>query len=462
MLQVLFEFEKRIQLLDFKYCFRNEIIWPYIRCMIASKIIEEKSDGKSDIYNVDKGKFLKRNILRNPFLERNKKIVFFCSDISNNKNEDGKNVNYLYDYYCKLFEKDTLMIEYPSKRERPESRYIQNIKYQDFIDELVEAELKSTLKKYSDKDKKTVKEFVEYLKNELNYKFENGFYIGLENQLLQLSIKIKYYYKIYEKLLMQLKPKIIFMEQGCYGGIPRSCIMKIANSLNIVTAEFQHGMIFENHQAYTLPNYFKNNKDIKIYYPQYLLTMGQYWERNINVPCIIKVMGNPNLYKKIESYCVKENTNTILFICSVYTWKRYIKLIDEFCKVDKEQKYRIILRLHPQDRANIHRYTELLKYKNVTISDQGDVYECIKESDYIVGSDSTVIYESMAFNKNILIYRNELSNKYIKENIGVWFNNLEEFLCALKTKKSRNYDANIFWNRDWKENYTMFIKSIIN
>ena len=465
MLNKFYEFEKNEQVIDFKYSFNNEIIWPYFRYAIINKIIsEEVNQGQVDIFMPNKGKFLVRNVYKNPFLEKNKDIVFFCSDISDNKNEDGFYFNYLYDYYCEIYEDSTLMIEYACKDIRPEPRYFKNVKYEDFIDDLVELKSKINKKKYSDKDIVISKKLIEYLKKNLTYKFESGFYIGLENQILDMSIKIKYYYKYYLKLLKRLKPKVIFMEAACYGTAPRICIIKIAKSLGIKTAEFQHGIIVPEAGAYSYPNYFKENEDIKKYFPDHLLMMGEYWNDKVNVPCKIKVIGTPHLCTKAKiNDNVKTNNDidTILIVCSMFNREEYIQLVEKLCLSEQGGKYKIIFRLHPKDRINIKKYCKLLEYNNVEINTDGEIYDYISKSKYIIGSESTVLYEATIYKKNILIFENKLSKQYIANDLGRWFKDCDGLIEILKEDNENDYSYNYYWEMNWRENYISFIENEI-
>ena len=89
-------------------------------------------------------------------------------------------------------------------------------------------------------------------------------------------------------LIKRINPSSVFIEDGYYGG-ENAIINLICSNFKIKTIEPQHGFITNNHQAYNLGNVTPK------YFPDILLTYGEYWETQIKIPNKSYAVGNFNL-----------------------------------------------------------------------------------------------------------------------------------------------------------------------
>ncbi|EKQ51113.1 MULTISPECIES: UDP-N-acetyl glucosamine 2-epimerase [unclassified Clostridium] len=464
MIDELLEFENNSEVLSFKYNFNEELIWPFFRFLIYQNVIYKKNGNRIQINKEEKkDNIFYDYIFKNPYLCRNKKILFLYGNTSNILNENGMYFNRLFDYYSFLYEKDTLMIEeeFAKAHERP--RTAKNVKYQDFIEKIVEIRTNLNGNKYNEKDLQTTEEFLKYLNENFPFKFEKGFYEGLGKNILKLSIKIKYYNHYYRELIKNVNPKIIFFEDGCYGG--KAYAIKLANELGITTAEFQHGYVGLEHPAYNYPQNMYENMEYKQYMPQYYLTFGQYWNDNIRLPVKVNVIGNPHLYSNLEKYKKAElnqtndlkNYKAILFISCGNCFKDYIDLLENVLpRLDK--KYKLIFRLHPLERNSKQIYDCLKRFNNIIINDDGDIYQYINLSEFIIGDSSTSVYEAVALKKKILVFEDSDSILYTSKKFGTWFKNADELIEILEDDNIQPVEnIDYYWESKWKENYMKFI-----
>lgn len=462
MLDKLLEFEEKSEITKYKFVFNDEMIWPYFRAMIYNKAFLSNNNSISRSFHTFKEKsWWKKLFSKNPFSANEGDILFIQSSSSFINTFDGKYHNKIVDYYACIYKDKTIKIEFEGIQEHPKDRIFSNVKYFEIIDQIIKIQCKIHEKDVYEKDIHTAEDFINTLKNQFIEKFEEGFYFGLKKQIINMSVAIRYYYYYYEKLIKQIKPKVIFVDNGCYGG-QRACLLRIANKQGITTGEFQHGYIGENNLIYNYPQSFINNKEYKEYLPQYFLAMGEYFIRGIKLPINKVVIGNPHLYTQLNMERHEVTKNNILIISDWVQRDNYVKLVEEFCKQDKENKYRIIFRIHPSDKNNKYLYSELDKYQNVIISEKNDLYDDIKRSEIIVGCYSTAIFECIPFNKKIMILKNEFTDKYMDKNIGTWFTDgIELFNSINNTKCIKTYDSEYYWNSNWKENYINFIKNVV-
>lgn len=84
----------------------------------------------------------------------------------------------------------------------------------------------------------------------------------------------------------------------------------------------------------------------------------------------------------------------------------------------------------------------------------------------MIGEESTVLYESLKFGKNIFIY-GEFSKTHplVIQNLAIGIENVEDFLEKTKdlTNLNINYKAaNYFYADNAKENYQKFLRGAIN
>lgn len=466
MIKKLIEFEEKSGVLDFTYKFNNEAVWPYIRVMLYEKI--NRTYNKLESYRMNnissEESFFKMNFLKNPFFEKQHDIVFLQSQSGLLIPKGNKYFNKLVDYYVDMYSNKTLMIEFKSINKYKFNRTFDNIKYMDFIDNLVNSEYMVKKKEIDPEDLVMASQMINSIKKWSFVNIDEGFYSGLEKYILTLSQKIQIYYKYYENLLEILKPKVLFMDNGCYGGI-YSLLIKIANLKGIVTAEFQHGNT-NNNYAYNMSEKLINDENLKMYFPKYFLTMGEHWKENIKLPCKIKTIGNPYLYSRANELNTKKSDkmkNNILVISDWLYKDMYVKFIEEFLKVDIEKKYNIILRLHPADDKNLNIYSELKEKYKIEISEISDVYDDIGRSDIIVGCYSTVMYECVPFNKRIFIIDNPRSRLYVDPKLGTWIANGSSLFKCLEENRIKHIEENIeyYWDSNWKNNYIDFIENIV-
>jgi Putative glycosyl/glycerophosphate transferases involved in teichoic acid biosynthesis TagF/TagB/EpsJ/RodC len=460
MMKELLKFEENEEILNFKYS-NGDLIWPYFRTIIYTNIMYTLDNNNNNIYYSEKKTKL-LDYLKNPYLISKKEILFFYSNSTNIINDKGEYFNRIYDYYSLIFEKNTGMIEVAIFKSHEKPRVLKNVYYEDLINELVEKQYK--VQDVNVEDKKISSEFINYLKRNLPYSLNESIYNYIEKEVLKLSVTLKYYYVYYEKLFKQIKPKVIFFEDACYG--TRAYAIKLANRMGIATAEFQHGFIGLEHRAYNYSELIYNNEEYKEYMPQYYLTFGEFWNKNVRLPIEKIIIGNPHYHNNLKKNNYIRNNNkikNILILSGGVLLNEFKKLTLNLAERIKGEKYKIIYRVHPVERTNLKQYEEFKQFSNIIINDSGDVYDDIYNADFIVGDYTTALFEAVGFNKKILIYGNVYSEMFMEKDFGTWFyneNELYNYISNPDCIKDMN-DIDYYWDSKWEENYIKFINRFI-
>jgi len=468
------EFENNETLLNFSFKQGNTLIWPFVRVEVFFKILEKELHTEFvnpplNIENAMKMKFrdkidyLVKLLLYNPFF-LSKQYDILIIGRNGTILKDGKWLNKSNDYFGSEYEEQTLFLDLSNWFKLNFPRYPKYVKCFDAI------KVKSTIQnilfgKVHSEDKKEIENFINFLKKELPVTLDEIFYKELQKKLLSTSSELKYYERGCKKIFLKIKPKVLFLQCAHYGGY--GLISKWAKDLGIKVAEFQHGVIVEAHPAYNFGSVFFHNAECKKFLPDYLLTYGRYWNDHMRTPAEKIVIGNPHLSLTLEEFKNKkrqDNDKKILIISEGTMNSPLLQFTKEIEKKLQGEKYKIIYRIHPSEAASEEGYKELYKYKNITISKTGDIYDLFFESDYVVGSTSTALFEANAFHKNIFIHDTFLSRLYIPSRLGIWFKDADELYYKIKNPTGNNNKEQMdyYWAENWSENYKKFIENVLH
>lgn len=435
-----------------KYKLNNGfILYTQVRYVIYKKLLEENQNQTENFNNKVpiKKKYLKTlfNIVTlflnsTNFVSNKYKAIVFNSSIASYKDIDGFYKSKINDFICNLAIGKILNI-FQSINGKYFEGYRKPYAYHEaiYLKSLLQSKLNPNTPAI---DFKTIVKFIDFLKLEIGEFINDSFFETLKNDLF-LFAKTQYYlYNNYSSLLKRLNPKFIIVEDGNYGGGDKTTLIWCANQLGIKTIEVQHG-VFDF--AYKYSDGLVKNKDFSCFKTNYLFTMGKYWSEYTNISSKTFELGYPFLEEKVNSI-IPEKDNSLLFISQGNITNNLKQIAIEIATTSK---YKIIYRLHPNE--NVNDYNDL-KSLNIELSNAGDIHQLIANSDAIVGSYSTVIFEALLFDKKIFILKNILSDEYIPQDIGIRFNESSEILNCLNTENNLKSNKGNFWALNWKENIT--------
>ena len=405
--------------------------------------------------------YLFQTILRNPFFSTGQyDIVMIGPTLSNTTIKDGKYFNRIYDYFNLLLPNQTIMLEESHVWNYYYPRYFNNIYYYDFL-KAVSYVGSKILHSY---DISVINKFISFLQLQGNF-FEKSLSDELRADLIFYANYTKIYTKLHRRLFKKWKPKIIFINCASYGGI-NSAVIKCAKEMGIKVGEFQHGIVTKAHLAYRYGDEIKNNTEYSFYTPDYFLTYGDYWNKQVYGPFKTITIGNPHFWEHFSTQRYKKrkiNKKTILIVSQGTVTDRMVTLTKKLSKL-LGNKYLIIFRLHPGETKFKDINKKLYRYKNIKINKKGDIYKLIAQSDFVVGVYSTTIFEAYCFGKPVFVFDCAISRVNIPKGIGIWFKTpekLAEKILNYTYSTNERYNINYFFNSKWKENYLKFIHKII-
>jgi hypothetical protein len=457
--------------------------WHYIRFSIYNEILKQKYDigqahsnlsGKNYITRVwYKIKQIPDFIFKNPLYGLKQKDILVLNHHRRVKNDYYYDCIYT-DEILKNIKRTYYVFEEPYLEKHFKPVRTSNLRYFDYINFLVT--LKNKISKitnhyYGNFQKKELEDTTKLLK-EINETFNTGiedkyFIDTVKNTIVKYRISRKYY----EKILEKVKPKVI-IEVVSYG-FSRLIINEIAEKMHIPTIELQHGVMGKYHIAY---NFYKK---IKLdTFPVYVFLFGEYWERNTRLPIDDSkaiITGFPYLEKKLYN-CKNQNpknnkTKNILFISQGTKGKELSKMAIKLDEIIDHEKYNIIYKLHPGEYDRWQIEYPWLENSDIQIIDKNekDIYYYFLLANYLVGVNSTALYEGLAFGLRIFIFKDDYGYIYmedlIKKNYAELILSADDIVKKINNGKentSNIKNKKIFWHSNSLENIIHNFENVLN
>lgn len=462
----LFAFEDNPELLSFRFNTDDFLMYPAIRLQILQNSFDHVySLSKAHASAKDKNFLYYFRDLYYLFGQYFKKLPNQFDILFLERTFGWKKIKTATGYFNKttdplvlVADNKTLLIENPSRGNITFPRVINNYNYSNLFFYKTKIFSKVLLSPTA-KDRKTVSDFIAFLRVSKVVGLDDNKCKYFEKQLLKLSLELRFYKKYYLNLFKKYKPKVVFIQDAADGTY---CYLnKWANELGIITAEFQHGVITKGHFVYHYQSNILQNKEYKKYLPQYILTFGTYWNSWINCSLTYEV-GNPAM-QSINSFIkTKSGKKNILVISQGDNTKKYVDTTTFLAKTLPAEKYHIIHRLHPDEVTFTERYRSLQLMGNVQINSSGDIYQQLVNADFVVGGCSAALYEALKFNKTVYSYDDEYTNLFFDETVSLKFKTnaeLKHLIDSGAVKTGINPEH--YWNEHWQENYIRFLKEIV-
>jgi len=240
-------------------------------------------------------------------------------------------------------------------------------------------------------------------------KLENSFYknFKIKLNLLDLIKKRLPLYRaeliIYKFFFKIKKPKKVIVVNS----IGYESMIEAAKSLSIVTYELQHGSPARGKLNYDYSSGLKKSS-----FPDFFLSFGKIFTNDIKLPIsqknIIEV-GFPYLNKKLSNTLNLLKKENIFLIISQPNPISKI-LIDFSLNLRKKlsKDVRILYKPHPSEIFNedTSYFKKLEENKIEVIKDyEVDLYKLLNKTKWIIGVSSTVLYEALAFNCKVFVFK---------------------------------------------------------
>ncbi len=379
-------------------------IWPIFRFFIIEKIFEKMEnkishpDLKINYFNFNNGLSLLYNSFFKFNYKKNKNIshlFYFC--LRKRKNENGYYSPLIDSVIDEIGSDDYLLIE----RSMPNLGHINNFKDRNIIfSDQIELYRFLGLLKYK-KSKKCdnwynqIYKLLEILEHQINIDVEIP---ELRSRVVHTLATFFIAGKRINNVLKYLKPKYLII--GPHYELNTMMLVFTCHKLNIKVVELQHGYIGPTHWGY---NYNFDYEKYKMYFPNKILVFGEFWKNSVNFPNkenILIPTGFPEFDENGKKLTIDSSSKKVLFISESNGKNNLSSLCCKLSKHKKFESYTILYKMHPNEcRIWKEMYPELVGLNNVKVIDSSDknVYEYFAQSILVVGTESTVLYESIGF-----------------------------------------------------------------
>lgn len=426
------------------------LFYPVVRYHLMEEKIYNTSESKSSRIQQIINLFSSLKYI--PF--KKKDFLYFTSTLFNFKT-GSQFFNVLDDYYFNCSSQNSFIFENPDRNfhiRGPKKN--KNVSSFFFYLDLMAVVLSRFIIGFDKKINRDIDDFISLLK-------EKGVSQAKINQikakLLKTEKTIKLQERFYRYFFLYTKPKIVFVNCGCYGG-GYAIIIKVAKSLGIKVAEIQHGVLSLMHIPYNYSLEIIDSVSYQEYLPDYLLTFGEYWETQMRNSCEKVVVGHPHLNKLVQvnsNYTAEKNSLLVLSQPTVTD-----ELINAVVMLmAKNSGLKVYYRAHPVEKLSDEQIT-ILKNAKVEITEPGsDLYLDFFKREFVFGCYSTTLFEACAFKKKIFVLDNEYSKQYVPTEFGVWVKSGDDLAEKLK-ENPLEVNPKKFWAPNFDENFKTFIENL--
>lgn len=373
-----FNFETKNKLFDIKDC-RGNYIWDIFRYEVYQSCLLTKSD-TNRIIAKKQGYFSKFRTLESMLYTilpiRRENFFFLCSRNKLDKKSFDQNS---YDVYKLINPKSCFLYE--------------TFSLNDYAYPVPAGTI--TLKNY------LFKIFAKFIKVDKNVVAR--LHSITKKQLSDCKLDINYFFHLYrlfyfelwfyKKLFKLHSVKKIYLTQN---NIQKG-LFYAAKQLNIPVVEFQHGIVYTGHMAYSYPKYPEIEK--KIYMPLQIVTLSDFWFSDFYLPTKKITLGNSYFSKPV----MRKNNEFILVISSSTIGTVLLALIKEVAMTCSEK---FIFKLHPNEFDNVEFYkTEFKSFHNVTVyTNENTLPTLLSNAKKLITVSSTCVYESIQAGVPVILY----------------------------------------------------------
>jgi hypothetical protein len=292
------------------------------------------------------------------------------------------------------------------------------------------------------------------------YEFASDRVQSLSNLLASNLAVLPYSSETYANWFSKQGFRLLLKEDACYGGTAIS-IIHAARLCGMVVAEYQHGAISKGHDGYNVAEALATSHSFKAVLPDYLLTYGNWWSNQTNMPVQKIAIGNPHLTETLRSLRpVSHMRSQVLILGDGIETKMYLDLARKIVKLVKEQAMAVVFRPHPFERDQVK--SSILP-DGVRLDSHADIYSSLKESSVVISELSTGLFEAVGLVDKVLLWETDKSRFAFPEIPFKSFSTMDELESILNDKDSFHKDSHTvpateLWEPNWKQNYLRFVK----
>lgn len=308
-----------------------------------------------------------------------------------------------------------------------------------------------------------VERAAENASSRLGYEFASDRILGLTNSLAGHLAVLPYASDAYANWFSKQGFRLLLKEDACYGGAAIS-IIHAARLCGMVVAEYQHGAISKGHDGYNVAEALATSHSFKAVLPDYLLTYGNWWSNQTNIPVQKIAIGNPHLTEILGSLgTVSQKRGQVLILGDGIETNLYLNLAKDIVKIVKEQGLAVVFRPHPFERDKVK--SSILP-DGVRLDTHSDIYSSLIESCVVISELSTGLFEAVGLVDKVLLWETDKSRFAFPEIPFKSFSTLDELVSILNDKdsfhkESSTVPATQLWEPNWKQNYLRFVEGVV-
>lgn len=316
--------------------------------------------------------------------------------------------------------------------------------------------LQGRLKPLPPDAKRSIADFAAHVADTLNLKLMQDNFA--DKMLVHVQRCQSFRPLLVRRVLPRLKSRMAFVHMTSYMGITAP-ITKALHDEGFKVAEVQHGMVALTDRAHNFPAIcLQVGHPSQAYLPDVFLTFGDFWANNVRIPARKIPIGFPQLMESVARLAdTAVNPRQILIISQWTISERLVQVVSQAARMLPD--YRFVYKLHPRE-AHLP-FTELRGLPNIEILPSGNVHDWIASSEIVVGYNSTVVAETLAFpNKRLFI----LQNDDLPKGMGHEFADASELVEAIRNPDAGYpaIDPHDFWADDWQKRIDAFLSEYIS
>jgi hypothetical protein len=295
------------------------------------------------------------------------------------------------------------------------------------------------------------------------YEFAGDQILSLSNSLASHLAVLPYASETYANWFSNQGFRLLLKEDACYGGSAIS-IIHAARLCGMVVAEYQHGAISKGHDGYNVAETLVTSHSFRAVLPDYLLTYGNWWSNQTNMPIQKVSIGNPHLTETLGFLKpLLHKRNQVLILGDGIETGLYLNLASKIFEIVKEQGLTVVFRPHPLERDKVKSST---LPEGVRLDSHPDMYSSLRESSVVISELSTGLFEAVGLVDEVLLWETDKSRFAFPEIPFKSFSTMDELESILGNsnsfhKESGSVEPAELWEPSWKQNYLRFVEGVL-
>lgn len=279
----------------------------------------------------------------------------------------------------------------------------------------------------------------------------------LVQRLASRASQLPHLYRAYVSLLRSRGTKVLLKEEASYDN--SAAIMAAANSLGIVTVEYQHGLISKGHDAYSFTSEVRNLASLRHCMPHYLLTYGDWWTEQTSSPAEAITIGNPHRAYSIGNLIADPGRrDVVLFLGDGLDTDASLDMARAIAETIRPMNLRLVFRPHPLERDHLAQL-QLEGTAVVEVDSISDINASMAGAAAVIGETSTGLFEAVGLAARALVWDTPKARFTLGPHPLETFQSPQELAAKLAAPANPDSRRRVdhIWAPDWRQRYTTFL-----